>query len=189
MVDWVAKLGNSKGLPTLLTGRAMRKRAILSASAAPLAPFSKAVALVIGRSRGRQGISTFHFTLAFVCVFFCVTGARAQMLAPQGRPVTAEDIVGKKVCWDNGRWGLYAAMASSQMTARAVSTTTGRSLSWGLSKRGITTVRWRSCPTDNFTPARSKAAQAATQTSTIGEKCAVEFGLKTGVQPRLWGSW
>jgi hypothetical protein len=109
MVDWVAKLGNSKGLPTLLTGRAMRKRAILSASAAPLAPFSKAVALVIGRSRGRQGISTFHFTLAFVCVFFCVTGARAQMLAPQGRPVTAEDIVGKKVCWDNGRWGLYAA--------------------------------------------------------------------------------
>jgi hypothetical protein len=68
---------------------------------------SKDAALMTDRSRGRQRTRNFHFTIAFACVFFCVTGARAQ--EPQGRPVTAEDIVGRKICWDNGRWGLYAA--------------------------------------------------------------------------------
>ena len=44
-------------------------------------------------------------TLAFACAFLCATGALAQiLLPPQGRPLTAKDISGKKICWDSGHW-------------------------------------------------------------------------------------
>jgi hypothetical protein len=60
---------------------------------------------VRGQSRLLQLIA-----IAFAGAGFCGTAALAQsLLPPQGRPVTAKDIVGKKICWDNGRWGLYAA--------------------------------------------------------------------------------
>jgi hypothetical protein len=49
-----------------------------------------------------------QLTFAFAAVY--ATGALAQSLQPpEGRPVTAKDIIGKKICWDNGHWGLYAA--------------------------------------------------------------------------------
>jgi hypothetical protein len=48
------------------------------------------------------------FSLGFL--LFCGSEAPAQwVLPPEGRPVTASDISGKKICWDNGRWGYYAA--------------------------------------------------------------------------------
>jgi hypothetical protein len=46
---------------------------------------------------------------AIVCASLHPARALAQwVLPPEGRPVTANDISGKKICWDNGRWGLYA---------------------------------------------------------------------------------
>jgi len=50
------------------------------------------------------------FGIAFGGVVCCTMAANAQTgLPPQGRPVTAADIIGKKICWNNGHWGLYAA--------------------------------------------------------------------------------
>ena len=50
------------------------------------------------------------FGVAFGSVVFCASAAHAQTgLPPQGQPVTAKDIVGKKICWNDGHWGLYAA--------------------------------------------------------------------------------
>ena len=50
------------------------------------------------------------FGVAFGSVVFCTLAAHAQTgLPPQGQPVTAKDIVGKKICWNDGHWGLYAA--------------------------------------------------------------------------------
>lgn len=46
-----------------------------------------------------------RFTLAFTGAAFCASGALAQsLLPPQGRPLTANDISGKKICWDSGHW-------------------------------------------------------------------------------------
>jgi len=60
---------------------------------------------MIDRPRARRRARISRFTLAFACAFFCATGARAQIvLPPQGRPVTAKDISGKKICWDSGHW-------------------------------------------------------------------------------------
>ncbi len=50
------------------------------------------------------------FAAAFACAAFCVTAADAQLGRPtESRPVTANDIVGKKICWNDGRWILYLA--------------------------------------------------------------------------------
>ena len=47
---------------------------------------------------------------AFACAAFSMTAANAQLGQPtEGRPVTAGDIVGKKICWNDGRWILYLA--------------------------------------------------------------------------------
>lgn len=65
---------------------------------------------MIDRPRARPSAPVLRFTLPFVCACLYATGAIAQsLLPPQGRPVTAKDISGKKICWDNGHWGLYAA--------------------------------------------------------------------------------
>jgi hypothetical protein len=48
------------------------------------------------------------FTLALACFTFCATEASPQGIpTPGGRPVTAEDISGKKICWDSGHWSFY----------------------------------------------------------------------------------
>jgi hypothetical protein len=40
---------------------------------------------------------------------FCITAADAQLGTPtESRPVTATDIFGKKICWEDGTWSLYA---------------------------------------------------------------------------------
>jgi hypothetical protein len=49
------------------------------------------------------------FGIVFGSAVLCAMAARAQTgLPPEGRPVTAKDIFGKKICWNDGRWGLYA---------------------------------------------------------------------------------
>jgi hypothetical protein len=46
----------------------------------------------------------------FACAAFSITAANAQLGPPtDGRPVTAEDIVGKKICWNDGPWIHYLA--------------------------------------------------------------------------------
>src|SRR6185437_8195501 len=58
---------------------------------------------MINRPRGRQHARV--IALAFACELFCAAGARAQfLLPPEGRPLMAKDISGKKICWDNGHW-------------------------------------------------------------------------------------
>jgi hypothetical protein len=48
------------------------------------------------------------FTLILAGSAYCATAASPQMLAvSDGRPVTAEDITGKKICWDSGHWSFY----------------------------------------------------------------------------------
>jgi hypothetical protein len=43
-------------------------------------------------------------------VAFCISAADAQLGKPtESRPVTATDIFGKKICWDDGTWSFYAA--------------------------------------------------------------------------------
>jgi hypothetical protein len=47
-------------------------------------------------------------TLALACFTCCVTEALPQGIPTSGgRPVTAEDISGKKICWDSGHWSFY----------------------------------------------------------------------------------
>ncbi len=50
------------------------------------------------------------FAAAFACAAFCMTAADAQLGRPtESRPVTEKDLVGKKICWNNGRTGIFAA--------------------------------------------------------------------------------
>jgi hypothetical protein len=50
------------------------------------------------------------FATGFACAAFCTTAANAQLGKPlDGRPVTANDLAGKKLCWDTGYWDIFAA--------------------------------------------------------------------------------
>ena len=51
-----------------------------------------------------------YFTAAFACAAFCTTAADAQLGKPtESRPVTENDLVGKKVCWNDGGTGAFGA--------------------------------------------------------------------------------
>jgi hypothetical protein len=52
----------------------------------------------------------------------------------QGKPVTFQDLAGKKFCWDTGRWVLYAANGQF-LNSRSVHGT------WVVVDRGV--VEWR----------------------------------------------
>jgi hypothetical protein len=47
------------------------------------------------------------FSLALACFTCSATEASPQIPTSAGRPVTAEDILGKKICWDSGHWSFY----------------------------------------------------------------------------------
>ena len=50
------------------------------------------------------------FAAAFACAALWMTAADAQLGRPMnGRPVTANDLVGKKICWSHGRILMYGA--------------------------------------------------------------------------------
>lgn len=82
---------------------------------------------MIDRPRSPRRASVSRFALAFACTFFCAAGTLAQsLLPPQGRPVTARDISGKTICWENGHWGLYAADGEFSNNRHGPGATNGR---------------------------------------------------------------
>jgi hypothetical protein len=78
------------------------------------------------------------FGAAFGCFVFCATAVNAQTgLPPQGQPVTAKDIVGKKICWNDGHWGLYAANGDFSNDRRPKPHSKWSVLEPGLIKTGV----------------------------------------------------
>ena len=114
------------------------------------------------------------FGVAFGSVVFCTLAAHAQTgLPPQGQPVTAKDIVGKKICWNDGHWSFYAAnggFSNDRNPARR-----SQVVAHGAGPhqdRGMLTGRSRSCPTDNFFPTSSAADVGLLQDrAPNGERC------------------
>lgn len=48
--------------------------------------------------------------VTFMYLAVCVAEANAQLgHLLNGRPITASDLSGKKICWDNGVWNVFAA--------------------------------------------------------------------------------
>jgi hypothetical protein len=70
---------------------------------------SCAAAVIEGYGGKMMTVRNYLFATAFACTAAWTTAASAQALPPQGRPVIAKDISGKKICWDDGHWGLFAA--------------------------------------------------------------------------------
>jgi hypothetical protein len=65
-----------------------------------------------------------HFIAAFACAAFCTTTADAQLGKPmESRPVTANDLIGKKICWNDGGISMFGA--GGQFTTKTVSTVYG----------------------------------------------------------------
>jgi hypothetical protein len=81
------------------------------------------------------------FASAFACAAFCATAADAQLGWPgpalgwptDGRLATEKDLVGKKICWDNGRTGIFAA--NGQFTNER-----GHHTSWLVTEPGVVKV-------------------------------------------------
>lgn len=77
---------------------------------------------------------SFLFTTAFAGVAFCATAADAQLGKPlQSRPVTANDLVGKKICWNDGGSGLFGA--DGQYTNKV-----GKHSVWLVSEPGVVKI-------------------------------------------------
>ena len=83
-------------------------------------------------------VRNFLLATAFACAAFCATAAEAQLGWPgpalgwptDGRPATEKDLVGKKICWDNGRTGMFAA--NGQFTNDR-----GHHMSWLVTEPGV----------------------------------------------------
>jgi hypothetical protein len=74
------------------------------------------------------------FTAAFVCAASCTTGADAQLGKPTtSRPATASDLVGKKICWNDGGTGLFGG--GGQFTNRA-----GKHRPWLVTEPGVVKI-------------------------------------------------
>lgn len=71
------------------------------------------------------------FTIALASAAFCATAADAQLGKPTvSRPVTAKDLVGKKICWNAG--GVTTFGADGHFTNQ-----TGRRFVWFVSQPGV----------------------------------------------------
>jgi hypothetical protein len=66
-----------------------------------------------GSHSGADAMEIFRSLLllcaAIVCIAFVRTTALANTDFGQGRPIAAKDLAGKKFCWDQGGWTIYAA--------------------------------------------------------------------------------
>jgi hypothetical protein len=79
--------------------------------------------------------------IVFACATFCATVADAQSGWPgpamgwptDGRPATEEDLVGKKICWDNGESFMFAA--NGQFTNER-----GRHTTWLVAEPGVVKI-------------------------------------------------
>jgi hypothetical protein len=79
---------------------------------------------------GFVDVAKLEFTFAFALTAVCATGALAQSLQPpQGRPVMAKDIIGKKICWGTAIGASMPPTAITQTIGAAIVATNGRSLS------------------------------------------------------------
>ena len=68
------------------------------------------------------------------CAAFCMTAANAQLGRPtKSRPVTANDLVGKKICWDDGGISMFAA--NGQFINKR-----GRRLVWLVTEPGVVKI-------------------------------------------------
>lgn len=77
-----------------------------------------------------------HFIAAFACAAFYTTIADAQLGKPtEGRPVTANDLVGKKICWDDGGSSMFGA--SGQFTTKD-----GKHRVWLVTEPGVVKI-WK----------------------------------------------
>jgi hypothetical protein len=60
----------------------------------------------------KMTVRTAHFVATLCCTAFFATTAKAQIQFGRpldGRPITASDLFGKKLCWDSGYWDIFAA--------------------------------------------------------------------------------
>jgi len=81
------------------------------------------------------------FVAAFACAVFYARAAEAQLGWPgpamgwptDGRLATEKDLVGRKICWDDGRSGMFAA--NGQFTNER-----GRHWSWLVVEPGVVKV-------------------------------------------------
>jgi hypothetical protein len=73
-------------------------------------------------------------TIAGAIAAFCATAANAQLGKPtESRPVIADDIVGKKICWSNGGFTMFGA--GGQFTNSA-----GKHRVWLVTEPGIVKI-------------------------------------------------
>ncbi len=74
------------------------------------------------------------FAAAFAWAAFWMTAADAQLGRPlESRPVTANDLVGKKICWNDGGIGNFAA--NGQFTNAR-----GRHTTWSVAEPGVVKI-------------------------------------------------
>jgi hypothetical protein len=79
------------------------------------------------------------FAAGFACAAFCMTPADAQLGKPtDGRPVTENDLVGKKICWSNGRTGIFAA--NGQYTEERANEQRAHHGTWLVTEPGVVRV-------------------------------------------------
>lgn len=74
------------------------------------------------------------FTVAFACAASCTTAADAQLGKPTtSRPVTANDLVGKKICWNDSGTTMFGA--GGQFMNKA-----GRRRVWLVTEPGVVKI-------------------------------------------------
>jgi hypothetical protein len=77
---------------------------------------------------------SFLFTTALAGIAFCATAADAQLGKPlQSRPVTANDLVGKKICWDDSGTSMFGA--GGQFTTKD-----GKHRLWFVTEPGVVKI-------------------------------------------------
>jgi hypothetical protein len=65
-----------------------------------------------------MGMRNYLFGTAFVRATLCIAAVNAQLGKPlDGRPATASDLSGKKLCWDDGLGLFLPPMAISHILA------------------------------------------------------------------------
>ena len=75
-----------------------------------------------------------HFIAAFACAAYYATIADAQLGKPmESRPVTANDLAGKKICWDDGGSSMFGA--SGQFTTKD-----GKHRVWLVTEPGVVKI-------------------------------------------------
>jgi hypothetical protein len=79
-------------------------------------------------------LRSFFFGAAFTGIVCCATAASAQLGKPTiSRPVTADDIAGKKICWSDGGFTMFGT--GGQFTNNA-----GKHRLWLVTEPGVVKI-------------------------------------------------